>query len=205
MLAPRGREKAYYRFESRDGEIGYYDAQGHSAKRFLMKTPVKGARISSGFGRRFHPILGYTRMHKGVDFAARRGTPVMAAGNGVIERASRYGSYGNYIRIRHANGFKTAYAHLSRYRHGSRKGRRVTQGQIIAYVGATGRATGPHLHYELLKHNHQVNPMTIKVPTGRKLGPAELKRFAQEKARIDQLVESARPAAAKPRNVATTG
>ncbi len=205
MLAPRGREMAYYRFESKDGDVGYYDAKGHSAKRFLMKTPVKGARISSGFGRRFHPILGYTRMHKGVDFAARRGTPVMAAGNGVIERASRYGSYGNYIRIRHANGFKTAYAHLSRYRKGIRKGRHVTQGQIIGYVGATGRATGPHLHYEVLRHNHQVNPMTIKVPTGRRLGADELKRFAIEKARIDKLIETARPAAAEPRQVATTG
>ncbi len=196
MLAPRGKEKAYYRFETPDGEVGYYNEQGQSAKRFLMKTPVKGARISSGFGRRRHPVLGYTRAHKGTDFAAVRGTPIMAAGNGVIERSSRYGSYGKYIRIRHANGYKTAYAHLSRYGRGIKKGRRVSQGQIIGYVGATGRVTGAHLHYEVLKNKRQVNPMTVKVPTGRKLKKNELKLFAVEKTRIDALIAKARPAKA---------
>ncbi|MDQ7018458.1 MAG: peptidoglycan DD-metalloendopeptidase family protein [Robiginitomaculum sp.] len=194
MLAPRGKEKAFYRFETPDGEVGYYNAEGQSAKRFLMKTPIKGARISSGFGRRMHPVLGYTRKHKGTDFAAVTGTPIMAAGNGVIERASRYGSYGNYVRIRHSNGYKTAYAHMSKYGRGIRKGRRVTQGQIIGYVGATGRVTGAHLHYEVLKNGRQVNPMTVKVPTGRKLKANELKLFAKEKARIDELIKNARPA-----------
>ncbi len=194
MLAPRGKEKAFYRFETPDGEVGYYNAEGQSAKRFLMKTPVKGARISSGFGRRKHPVLGYTRAHKGTDFAAVRGTPIMAAGNGVIERSSRYGSYGNYVRIRHSNGYKTAYAHMSKYGRGVKKGRRVNQGQIIGYVGATGRVTGAHLHYEVLKNGRQVNPMTVKVPTGRKLKSKELKLFAIEKARIDTLIENARQA-----------
>ncbi len=194
MLAPRGKEKAFYRFKTPDGEVGYYNKDGQSAKRFLMKTPIKGARISSGFGRRRHPVLGYTRAHKGTDFAAVRGTPIMAAGNGVIERSSRYGSFGNYVRIRHSNGYKTAYAHLSKYGRGIRKGRRVSQGQIIGYVGATGRVTGAHLHYEVLKNGRQVNPMTVKVPTGRKLKPSELKLFAKEKARIDTLIKAAHPA-----------
>lgn len=196
MLAPRGKEKAFYRFKTPDGEVGYYNAEGQSAKRFLMKTPVKGARISSGFGRRRHPILGYTRAHKGTDFAAITGTPIMAAGNGVVERASRYGSFGNYVRIRHSNGYKTAYAHMSRYGRGIRKGKRVSQGQIIGYVGATGRVTGAHLHYEVLKNGRQVNPMKVKVPTGRKLKPSELKLFAKEKARIDALMRTAQPAGA---------
>lgn len=198
MLAPRGKEKAFYRYETPDGEVGYYDADGQSAKRFLMKTPVKGARLSSSFGRRKHPVLGYTRMHKGTDFAAVRGTPIMAAGNGIVERASRYGSFGNYVRIRHANGYQTAYAHLSRYGGGVRSGRRVSQGQIIGYVGATGRVTGAHLHYEVHKNGKQVNPMTVKVPTGRKLNAKELKSFAKEKARIETLIEEARPANAGP-------
>ncbi len=205
MLAPRGKARAYYRFETPDGEVGYYNEDGQSAKRFLMKTPVKGARISSGFGRRRHPVLGYTRAHKGTDFAAVRGTPILAAGNGVVERSSRYGSYGNYIRIRHANGYKTAYAHLSGYGRNIKKGRRVTQGQIIGYVGATGRVTGAHLHYEVLKNNRQVNPMTVKVPTGRKLKAAELKLFAIEKARIDALIETARPGGMASRTLATAG
>jgi murein DD-endopeptidase MepM/ murein hydrolase activator NlpD len=194
MLAPRGKQKAFYRFETPDGEVGYYNAQGQSAKRFLMKTPVKGARISSGFGNRRHPVLGYTRKHKGTDFAAVRGTPIMAAGNGIIERSSRFGSYGNYVRIRHSNGYKTAYAHMSKFGRGIRKGRRVSQGQIIGYVGATGRVTGAHLHYEVLKNGRQVNPMTVKVPTGRKLNAKELKLFAVEKVRIDALIAAARPA-----------
>ncbi len=187
MLAPRGKERAYYRFETADGDIGYYDKNGQSARRFLMKTPVKGARISSRYGRRHHPVLGYTKMHKGIDFAAPRGTPIMAAGNGVVERASRFGSFGNYVRIRHANGYKTAYAHMSRFGRGVRKGKHVQQGQIIGYIGTTGRSTGPHLHYEVLKGRRQVNPMTVNVPTGRKLNAAEKKLFDRERLRIDAL------------------
>ncbi|PHS27044.1 MAG: peptidase M23 [Robiginitomaculum sp.] len=205
MLAPRGKEKAFYRFETPDGEVGYYNADGQSAKRFLMKTPIKGARISSGFGRRKHPVLGYTRKHKGTDFAAVRGTPIMAAGNGVVERASRFGSFGNYVRIRHSNGYKTAYAHMSKYGRGIRKGRRVSQGQIIGYVGATGRVTGAHLHYEVLKNGRQVNPMTVKVPTGRRLKASELKLFAKEKVRIDALIKNAQPAKGAVSTLASAG
>ena len=166
----RGKERAYYRFKTTDDQItDYYSMKGMSAKKFLMKTPVDGARISSGFGRRRHPVLGYTKAHKGVDFAAPRGTPIMAAGNGIIERANRFSTFGNYVKIRHANGYQTAYAHLKGFAKGIRKGVRVTQGQIIGYIGTTGRSTGPHLHYEVLVNKRQVNPMTIRVPTGRKL------------------------------------
>ena len=152
-----------------------------------MKTPINGARLSSSFGRRRHPILGYTRMHKGTDFAAPRGTPIYAAGNGTIKRASRFGSFGNYIRIRHANGYETAYAHLNGYARGIRSGRRVRQGQTIGYVGTTGRSTGPHLHYEVLVNGRQVNAMRLNLPTGRKLEGDVLDRFQKRRREIDQL------------------
>jgi len=188
----RGRreEKGYYRFASAEdgGRADFYDATGQSARRLLMKTPIDGARLSSGFGTRRHPILGYRRAHKGVDFAAPRGTPIKAAGDGVVERADRYGSFGNYIRIRHANGYKTAYAHLKGFRRGVRKGRRVRQGDIIGYVGTTGRSTGPHLHYEVHLNGKAVNPQRLKISTtGKTLAGAELERFRQERARIDAM------------------
>lgn len=188
----RGRreEKGYYRFASRDdgNRADFYDAAGQSARRLLMKTPIDGARLSSGFGTRRHPILGYRRAHKGVDFAAPRGTPIKAAGDGVIERADWYGSFGNYIRIRHANGYKTAYAHLKGFRSGIRKGRRVRQGDIIGYVGTTGRSTGPHLHYEVHLNGKAVNPQRLKIAaTGKALTGAELERFRAERDRIDAM------------------
>src|SRR3990167_8119524 len=126
-----------------------------------MRTPIDGARLSSGFGNRKHPILGYTKMHKGVDFAAPKGTPIMAAGDGVVERCSPYSSYGNYICIRHNGNTKTAYAHLSRYAKGMNKGTKVRQGQVIGYVGTTGRTTGAHLHFEVIQNGKQVNPKKI--------------------------------------------
>jgi len=185
-MTVQGRQKGYYRFKTTDdGIVDYYDAKGQSAKKFLMRTPINGARISSGFGRRKHPVLGYTKMHQGTDFAAPTGTPIFAAGNGVIERSSRYGSYGNYVRIRHSNGYKTAYAHMSRYGRGIKQGKRVKQGQVIGYVGATGRVTGAHLHYEVLKDGAKVNPLRIKVPTGRKLGGNMLAAFRIERDRIE--------------------
>jgi len=190
-LTPRKRDLKLYRYKTPDGEVGYYNEKGESARRFLMKTPVEGARISSSFGRRKHPVLGYTRAHKGTDFAAVTGTPILAAGNGVVERASRFGSYGNYVRIRHSNGFKTAYAHMSKFGRAIKKGRRVQQGQIIGYVGATGRVTGAHLHYEVLKKGRHVNPMTVKLPTGRKLKRKELPLFSKEVRRIDELLMQA--------------
>lgn len=203
-LVSRGKAHKLYRFVSAKGEIGYYDAQGHSARRFLMKTPINGARITSAFGWRKHPVLGYTKKHKGVDFHAAIGTPIMAAGNGVIERASRWSTYGNYIRIRHSNGFKTAYAHLSKYAKGIHKGVYVQQGQIIGYTGATGRVTGPHLHYEVIKDGHRVNPMTVKLPSGRKLKPSELPAFEKERARIDTLVANAKSAKSTNMELAST-
>lgn len=181
-------EREFYRFTTTDdGITDFYNADGEAARKFLMKTPINGARLSSHFGRRKHPVLGYTKMHKGTDFAAPRGTPIYAAGNGVIERASRWGSFGNYIRIRHANGYKTAYAHLNGYARGIKSGARVKQGQVIGYVGTTGRSTGPHLHYEVLVNGKQVNAMKLKLPTGRRLEGEMLEQFKAEKARIDAI------------------
>lgn len=183
----RAREKGYYRFEEEAGRGDFYDATGQSAKRLLMKTPIDGARLSSGFGTRKHPILGYRRAHKGVDFAAPRGTPIKAAGDGVILRADRYGSFGNYVKIRHANGYETAYAHLNGFARGMRKGKRVRQGDIIGYVGTTGRSTGPHLHYEVHLNGNAVNPQRLKIATGKQLKDDALDRFQRERERIDAM------------------
>ena len=182
----RGRQKnkGYYRF-SEGGRPEYYDVTGQSAKRLLMKTPIDGARLSSGFGRRHHPVLGYARAHKGVDFAAPRGTPIYAAGDGVIERADRYGSFGNYVRIRHANGYKTAYAHLNGFARGMKSGKRVRQGDVIGYVGTTGRSTGPHLHYEVHLNGTAVNPQRLKIATGVSLKGDALERFKAMRDAID--------------------
>jgi murein DD-endopeptidase MepM/ murein hydrolase activator NlpD len=185
-MTVQGKQKGYYRFNTPDDKItDYYDAKGQSAKKFLMRTPINGARISSGFGRRKHPVLGYQKAHKGTDFAAPTGTPIMAAGNGTIERSSRYGSYGNYVRIRHANGYQTAYAHMSKYGRGIKAGVKVKQGQTIGYVGATGRVTGAHLHYEVMKDGTKVNPLKIKVPTGRKLAGEILTAFKASQMTLD--------------------
>ena len=181
-------KREFYRFTTTDdGVTDYYNADGEAARKFLMKTPINGARLSSSFGFRKHPVLGYNKLHKGTDFAAPRGTPIYAAGNGVIERASRYGSYGHYIRIRHANGYKTAYAHLNGYARGIKSGKRVKQGQVIGYVGTTGRSTGPHLHYEVMINGKHVNAMKLKLPTGRKLNGEMLEKFQAEKERIDAI------------------
>ena len=172
------------------GNAEYFDDEGKSTKRALMKTPVDKAVVTSSYGRRRHPVLGYTRAHKGVDFRAPTGTPIMAAGDGIIERASRYGSYGHYIRIRHNGNYKTAYAHLSRYGRGIKSGARVRQGQIIGYSGATGRVTGAHLHYEVLYNGKQVNPMRLKLPSGRTLGGEELDIFKNQLGQIVAEIDS---------------
>lgn len=160
-----------------DAEPEYFDQNGHGAQKALMKTPVDGAKLSSRFGMRKHPILGYTRMHKGLDFATATGTPVMAAGQGFVEMAGWNGAYGKYIRIRHNDGYSTAYGHLSGFGKGIRKGMRVKQGQIIGYTGSTGRSTGPHLHYEVLAYGKQVNPQSMKLPTAQALTGKELAQF----------------------------
>jgi murein DD-endopeptidase MepM/ murein hydrolase activator NlpD len=176
-----------FRFEPEDGEVEYFDRTGRSLRKFLLRTPVDGARLSSTFGMRRHPILGYSRMHKGVDFAAPTGTPIYAAGSGRVAAAGRNGSYGNYIRVRHSGEYSTAYAHLSRFAKGIRSGQRVRQGQVIGYVGTTGRSTGPHLHYEVLRNDQQINPLKLKQPPATQLAGADLERFNQEVARIDRL------------------
>ena len=192
-------------YEDAVGDGGYFDDKGASTRRALMKTPLDIAVVTSTYGRRKHPVLGYTRMHKGVDFRARTGTPIMAAGDGVIEMSARNGSYGNYIRIRHNDTYKTAYGHLSRYGKGIKRGKRVKQGQIIGYAGATGRVTAAHLHYEVLVSGQQSNPMTLKLPTGRVLKDSDLKVFSQQRRNIvadmariraqDQLVATSQVAA----------
>jgi len=184
-LTLSGKRHAVYRHTLANGDVDYFDEKGKSAKKALMRTPIDGARLSSGFGRRKHPILGYTKMHKGLDFAAPRGTPIYAAGNGSVEYAGRKGAYGKYIRIRHNSEYSTAYAHMSRIATG--KGRRVKQGQIIGYVGTTGRSTGPHLHYEILRGGRQMNPMRVKMPSGKKLKGKQLEAFQVERKEIERL------------------
>ena len=167
----------YFKFLTDEGFIDYFNRQGKNVKKSILKTPIDGARISSSFGMRKHPISGFNKMHKGVDFAAPIGTPVYAGGNGVIEMVGVNGGYGKYIRIRHNNEYKTAYAHLSSYRKGISKGVRVNQGEVIGYVGSTGRSTGPHLHYEIIYQNKKVNPLKLKLPSGKILTGDELARF----------------------------
>lgn len=168
-----------YRYTTTDGTTDYFDDRGRSAKKTLMRTPIDGARLSSGFGNRKHPILGYNKMHKGLDFAAPRGTPIYAAGDGVVDYAGWNGGYGKYVRIRHNGEFSTAYAHMKGIKKGIGKGKRVKQGQVIGYLGSSGRSTGPHLHYEILKNRKQVNPMKVKMPSGRKLEGDEFARFQE--------------------------
>jgi len=177
----------FYRFERGD-KVDYFDEAGKNIKGFLLRTPVDGARITSLFGLRQHPVLGYTRAHQGIDFGAGTGTPILAAGDGVVLEAKRWGGYGNWLRIRHTAGWDTGYGHISRYAAGIRPGVHVHQGQVVAYVGATGLATGPHLHYEVWRNGARINPLGAKIPQGTVLAGADLTRFQAEKARIDGLL-----------------
>lgn len=180
-----GRELRYYHYQPSDGgDADYFTPAGQSVRKALLRTPIDGARLSSGFGMRRHPILGYSLMHKGSDFAAPTGTPIQAAGDGTVEVAGWNGAYGRYVRIRHSNGYATAYAHMSRLN--VRGGQRVRQGQIIGAVGTTGRSTGPHLHYEVLVNGKQVNPAGVRFPSGRKLAGKEYERFRQHIDGIDR-------------------
>lgn len=183
-----------YRFKPAHGRPGYYDGAGKSVKKALLRTPLNAIHITSGFGLRRDPILGFTRKHKGVDFGAPIGTPIYAAGNGVVEVRRWEHGYGRYIRIRHDKIHETAYAHLSRYAKGLHRGEHVHQGQVIGYVGESGRATGPHLHYEVLVRGRQVNPMTVKFASGTALAGRELRRFEAARHVIDRRVAALKPA-----------
>tara|TARA_B110000116_G_scaffold114341_1_gene99375 strand:- start:123 stop:1469 length:1347 start_codon:yes stop_codon:yes gene_type:complete len=181
----RNIEIPLYKYTTNKGNIDYFNTKGKSVRKTLMRTPIDGARLSSRFGKRKHPILGYTRIHAGVDFAAPHGTPIYAAGNGSIIRIGRNGGYGKYIRIRHNGTYQTAYAHLSNYARGMRKGKRLKQGQIIGYVGSTGVSTGPHLHYEVLRNGKKINPRSVKIPSGENLKGTELNNFINLRKKID--------------------
>ncbi len=185
-----GLKRAFYRFRTPDGRIDYYDRSGKNSKKFLIRKPVRGSRVrlSSGFGLRMHPILKRRKLHAGTDWAASIGTPILAAGSGTIEKAGMTRFNGNYIKIRHANGYKTSYSHMHKIAKGIVKGARVRQGQLIGQVGNTGRSTGPHLHYEVLINNRPVNAMTIPVPRGRVLKGYLLTKFKKERDRIDELM-----------------
>ena len=176
----------FYRFTDSEGKVGYYDEKGQSARKTLMKTPINGARLSSGFGMRKHPIKGFSAMHKGVDFGAPSGTPIFAAGDGILEKVGWLNGYGRYILIRHNSTYKTAYAHMSGWAKGIRRGARVNQGQIIGYVGSTGNSTGPHLHYEILINGKQVNPLKVRMPSGKPVNFKDKKAFLKIIQKIKQ-------------------
>lgn len=186
-----GAAYRFYRFRTADGLVDFYDQEGNNSKKFLMRKPVRGddVRLTSGFGVRFHPLLNSRKMHTGVDWACAPGTPILASGNGTIEEAGHKGYYGNYVRIRHANGYHTAYGHMSRIAAGVEAGTKVRQGQVIGYVGSTGLSSGPHLHFEVLVNSRFVDPMSIQVPRERKLEGKDFAEFQKERARIDDLMK----------------
>jgi murein DD-endopeptidase MepM/ murein hydrolase activator NlpD len=194
LLTTGGETRKFYRYQTTDDNVvDYYDETGKSAKKFLVRKPVSDGTITSGFGGRNHPILGYTKMHTGVDWGSAMGTPIFAAGNGTIEKADWEGGYGKYIRIRHANGYETAYGHMSGFARGMEAGKKVRQGQVIGYVGSTGLSTGAHLHYEILINGRFVDPMKIKLPRGRVLESTLLAGFDQERTRLDNMMTRATP------------
>ncbi|WP_181165639.1 M23 family metallopeptidase [Mesorhizobium sp. B2-4-12] len=184
-----GTTRNFYRFQMQDGSTDYFDEDGASAQQFLLRNPLPAGKFRSGFGARKHPILGYVRMHTGVDWAAPIGTPIIAAGNGVVEKVGWAGGYGKQIIIRHANGYETSYNHQSAFAKGIEPGVRVRQGQTIGYLGQTGLATGPHLHYELIVNGTKVDPMRVRLPVGKVLKGDDLVAFKRERERIDDLLK----------------
>ena len=183
----QGNDLNLYKFELGKKEIDYFDENGKSIRKTLMKTPINGARLSSSFGKRKHPILGYTKMHLGTDFAAPTGTPIMASGDGVVTRAQWCGGGGNCVKIKHNSVYQTVYAHMSKFGRGIKKGVRVKQGQIIGYVGSTGLSTGPHLHYEVIENGKKINSQKLKLPSGKTLKGKLRKQFEVNKIKIDVL------------------
>ena len=184
MYKRQGQDNSLYYFDN-DGSEGHYDKNGKSVKKALMKTPINGARLSSSFGMRKHPILGYNKMHRGTDFAAPSGTPIMASGSGTITRARWCGGGGNCVKIRHNSTYETIYAHMKSFAKGIKEGRKVKQGQIIGYVGSTGISTGPHLHYEVVVNGKKVNSQRLKLPSGKKLKGEARKDFELKRIKID--------------------
>jgi len=182
-LVLRGTNYEYFLFNDKDG-LSYFNNEGKNVRKSLLKTPLDGARISSSFGLRKHPILGYKKQHRGVDFAAPKGTPIYAAGNGVIEYIGNNGAYGKYVRIRHNNSYKTSYSHLRNYNKKLSKGSRVIQGNVIGYVGSTGRSTGSHLHYEVILNGKKINPMKMKLPPNKTLKDQELEDFLDKSKKL---------------------
>ena len=204
-LTTGGETRRYYRFQSADdGLVDFYDETGKSAKKFLVRKPLADGIMRSGYGNRHHPLLRYTKMHTGVDWAAPMGTPIYASGNGTIEKLGWEGGYGRYIRIRHANGYQTAYGHMSAFARNMAEGKRVRQGQIIGYVGSTGLSTGAHLHYEIIVNGRTVDPMKFRLPRGRVLEGATLASFDTERDRLDNMISRAGPSRATPPRVAQT-
>ncbi len=194
LLTTGGETRKFYRYQTTDDNVvDYYDDSGKSAKKFLVRKPVADGTITSGFGGRNHPILGFTKMHTGVDWASSTGTPIFASGNGVVDKIGVEGGYGKYIRIRHANGWETAYGHMSAFARGLEAGKKVRQGQVIGYVGSTGLSTGAHLHYEILVNGRFVDPMKVKLPRGRVLDGTLLAGFEQERGRLEAMLTRASP------------
>ena len=181
-----GQDNSLYYFDKKENE-GHYDKNGKSVKKALMKTPINGARLSSPFGMRKHPIDGYNKMHRGTDFAAPMGTPIMASGDGIIKKAGWCGGGGNCVKIKHNSTYQTVYAHMSKFARGIKPGVRVKQGQTIGYVGSTGKSTGPHLHYEVIVNGKKVNSQKLKLPSGKILTGKERKQFETEKIKLDVL------------------
>ena len=181
-----GQDNGLYYFD-KEGSEGHYDKNGKSVKKALMKTPINGARLSSPFGMRKHPIDGYNKMHRGTDFAAPTGTPIMASGDGVVKKAGWCGGGGNCVKIRHNSTYQTVYAHMSKFARGIKAGVRVKQGQTIGYVGSTGKSTGPHLHYEVIVNGKKVNSQKLKLPSGKILKGQERKLFETKKIKLDVL------------------
>jgi murein DD-endopeptidase MepM/ murein hydrolase activator NlpD len=191
-ITARGDTFKYYRFQSLDDQsVDYFDAAGRSTRKFLLRKPMASGEFRSGFGMRYHPILHYTRPHNGVDWAAPIGTPVFAAGNGEVLKAGWTSGYGRRVEIEHINGYVTTYNHLSGFARGIKEGMRISQGQIVGYLGASGLATGPHLHYEVIVNGHYVDPMRVKLARTRQVDGKQLSDFKHERDRIDSLMAKA--------------
>ncbi|MGA8513755.1 MAG: peptidoglycan DD-metalloendopeptidase family protein [Burkholderiaceae bacterium] len=191
QLTLDGVTKTYYRYANADGQVEFVDGNGRGASKSLLKTPVSGSKITSGFGMRKHPLLGYSKMHAGIDFGVPYGSPIRSAGSGVVEIAGRHGAYGVTVQIKHSNKFETLYAHMSKLAAGIRTGTKVNQGQIIGYVGSTGRSTGPHLHYEVRAGGRAINPQQVKASGAKQLAGKELQKFKLYKQRVLAMMQTA--------------